>query len=128
LNFLAKVKEIEQNLEKDKETYLYEVLDNNSLKNLSIERFSQLNIGVEIYSKVLNENIWFCSNTDMAKQIKEDVPTAVCYTVAELHELYELQELNLLEPSNKMLKGINNVKAVFKDSRIIKTGKLRRED
>ena len=113
MNFLAKVKEIEQNLEKDKETYLYEVLDNNSLKNLSIERFSQLNIGVEIYSKVLDEKIWFCSNTDMAKQILEDDPTAVCYTA------YELQNLIGLNPNVDLLKTIHDTKTVFNPSKLI---------
>ncbi len=113
MNFLAKVKEIEQNLEKDKETYLYEVLDNNSLKNLSIERFSQLNIGVEIYSKVLDEKIWFCSNTDMAKQIKGDDPTAITYTSSELKRLIELG------PSKDFLKKIHDTKTVFNPSKFI---------
>jgi len=114
LNFLAKVKEIEQNLEKDKETYLYKVLDNNSLKNLSIERFSRLNIGVEIYSEILNENIWFCSNEAMAKQILEDDPTAVCYTAEELQKLIEL------DPSKDFLKKIHDIKTVFNPSKLKK--------
>ena len=85
---------------------------------LLLSEFKKCNMAVEVYSEFLDEIIWFCSNTDMAKQIKEDAPDDVCYTVAELYELYELSE-----PSNKMLKGINNVKSVFEDSRIIKTKK-----
>ena len=92
---------------------------------LLLSEFKKCNMAVEVYSEFLDEKIWFCSNTDMAKQIKEDDPEAVCYTTAEL---YELKELSLLEPSNEMLKGINNVKAVFEDSRIIKTKNLKGED
>jgi len=95
---------------------------------LLLSEFKKCNMAVEVYSEFLDEKIWFCSNTDMAKQIKEDAPDDVCYTVAELYELYELKELSLLEPSNEMLKGINNIKSVFKDSKIIKTKKLREED
>jgi len=92
-----------------------------------LSEFKKCNMAVEVYSEFLDENIWFCSNEKMASQIKQDDPEAIVYTASELYELYELQELSLLEPSNEMLKGINNVKSVFKDSKIIKTGKLRRE-
>ena len=115
MNFLAKIKEIERNLEIDKESYLNERLDNNKLKNLSIERFSQLNIAVEIYSKVLNENIWFCSNQEMVNQLQNDDSTAVCYTADELQKLIELG------PGEDFLKKIHNTKSVFDNSKIINT-------
>jgi len=77
-------------------------------------------MAVEIYSKVLNENIWFCSNTDMAKQIIEDDPNAVCYAADELQKLIELC------PDENFLRKIHNAKSVFNRSKIIKTNKQKR--
>ncbi len=79
-------------------------------------------MAVEVYSEFLDEKIWFCSNTDMAKQIKEDDPGAVCYTTDELQKLIELN------PSKEFLEKIHNTKSVFEDSRIIKTKNIKGED
>jgi len=112
-----KVKEIEQR-QKEKFEARNQPLGVDEVCGISIDEFRKRNIAVEIYSQVLDEKIWFCSNTDMAKQIKGDDPEAVCYTT---DELYELRELCLLDPSDEMLKGVNNVKSVFEDSKVVKT-------
>ena len=80
---------------------------------ISINEFKKRKIGIEIYSEILNENIWFCSNKEMVDQISEDDPTAICYTTGELQKLIELN------PSKDFLKKIHNVKTVFDNSRII---------
>ena len=108
MNFLAKIKEIEQNIEKDSKSNQSGNFDKNKLRNLSIERFSQMNIAIEIRSKVLEENIWFCSNEEMVKQISEDDPTAVCYTADELQKIIEL------DPSEDFLKKFITQKPCLK--------------
>ena len=82
---------------------------------ISINEFKKRKIAFEIFSDVLNENIWICSDEEMAKQILEDDPTAVCYTPDELQKLIELG------PSEDLLKKIHNTKSVFDNSRIIDT-------
>ncbi len=80
---------------------------------LLLSEFKKCNMAVEVYSEFLDEKIWFCSNTDMAKQIKGDDPSAVCYTTDELQKLIELN------PSKEFLKNIHETKKVFNPSRII---------
>jgi len=86
-----------------------------TINGIKISEFKMRNLAVEIYSEILNENIWFCSNTDMAKQIKGDDPTAICYTADELQKIIELN------PSEGFLKKIHDTKTVFENSKIIKT-------
>jgi len=106
------VKEIEQR-QKEKLEARNEPLGVDEVCGISIDEFRKRNIAVEIYSKVLDEKIWFCSNTDMAKQIKGDDPSAVCYTTDELQKLIELNS------SKEFLKNIHETKKVFNPSRII---------
>ncbi|MCH7950921.1 MAG: hypothetical protein E2O72_04990 [Candidatus Dadabacteria bacterium] len=80
---------------------------------LLLSEFKKCNMAVEVYSEFLDEKIWFCSNTDMAKQIKGDDPSAVCYTTDELQKLIELN------PSKEFLQKIHETKKVFNPSRII---------
>jgi len=82
-----------------------------------IETDQRRSIGVQIFSEVLNENIWFCSDEEMVDQIQNDDLGAVCYTANELSKLIDL------DPSKEFLKKIHNAKSVFEDSRIIKTKK-----
>ncbi len=88
----------------------------------SIDEFKKRKIGIEIYSEILNENIWLCSNKEMVDQISEDDRTAICYTIGELQKLIELN------PSKDFLKKVHDVKSVFEDSRIIKTKNFIGED
>ena len=98
------------------------VFNSNKVPEISLNEFARCNIAVKIYSSVLNCHVWFCPDEQIVKQILEDDPTAVCYTSDELQKLIELN------PVRTFLKKIHNTKAVFEDSRIIKTEQLRRED
>ena len=85
--------------------------------DISLLRLSELakrNMAIEIYSELLGCSFWFCSNELMALQVKDDYPDAVTYTVDEIRELIKLQ------PSPEELRAINNVKRVFKESKIDK--------
>jgi len=80
---------------------------------LLLSEFKKCNMAVEVYSEFLDEKIWFCSNTDMAKQIKEDDPAAITYTVDEILNLIELN------PAPEELRRIHNAKEVFTGSKLI---------
>ena len=111
-NSMNIVKEIEQR-QLEKIEARNEPMGVDEVCGISINEFKKRKIGIEIYSKVLNENIWFCSNEGMAKQIKEDDPTAVCYTSDEIGKLIELN------PSKDLLKQIHDTKTVFNPSKLI---------
>ena len=113
MDYLRIIEEREEELKREQRPLTIE-----AIPLLTLSEFEERDLAVEVYSGFLDEIISFCSNEKMASQIKQDDPEAIVYTASELDEL---KELSLLEPSNEMLKGINNVKAVFEDSRIIKT-------
>ena len=92
------------------------------IPNIKISEFKKRNIAVEVYSEILNENVWFCSNEEMVKQILEDDSNAVCYTANELQKLIELN------PSKDFLKKIHDTKTVFDDSTIVKTINKKKTD
>ncbi len=93
-----------------------------SINGIQLSEFKKRKIAVEIYSEVLNENIWFCSNEEIADQVRRDDPSAICYTTSEIKELIEL------DPDKDLLRKIHDVKSVFEDSRIIKTKNITAED
>lgn len=85
-------------------------------KNEEPEAHSELekrSMAIEIYSELLDENIWLCSNEEMATQVKSDDPHAVCYTVAELKELVRLC------PTSEEIKRIHAAKGTFEGSKIM---------
>ena len=114
MGYLAKAKHIADNLKQDNGSITPQLIDLKSIPDLPITKFSKMDIAVEIHSEILNENIWFCSNTDMAKQIKEDDPEAVCYTADELQKLIELN------PSKDFLKKVHSTKTIFENSKLKK--------
>jgi len=105
------VKEIEQR-QLEKIEARNEPMGVDEVCGISIDEFRKRNIAVEIYSEILNENIWFCSNEGMADQIQNDDPGAVCYTADELIKLLDLN------PTKDFLRKVQNTKSVFEDSRI----------
>jgi len=74
------------------------------IHRITLAKFARRDMAVEIYSELLKCNLWFCSNDEMATQIKEDAPGAVCYTVSELRYLLKLM------PCPESLKAIHEVK------------------
>ena len=69
-------------------------------------------IGIEIYSEILNENIWFCSDQEIADQVRRDDPTCTTYTIAEIMNLIKLK------PDPEELRRIHSVKEVFTGSKL----------
>ncbi len=107
---------IEEKVLKIEQQLFYELV------NIDLNEFMKRDIAVEIRSEIFGENVWFCSDIEMAKQILNDDPGAVCYTADELSKLINL------DPSKEFLKKIHNAKSVFEDSRILKTKNLKGDD
>jgi len=86
----------------------------NQLKNISLDKFKNLDYVIELHSEILNENVWFCSNEKMASQIKQDDPEAIVYTASELIELCNIN------PKEDLVKAIYYSKTVFQESKLTK--------
>jgi len=76
--------------------------------NMKLSELAKRNIAIQIFSKVLDCNIWLCSNIEMANQVTSDDPEAITYSVDEVRELIRLR------PSPHELRKINDIKAVFR--------------
>jgi len=83
-----------------------------SIPDITLKEFSKRDIAVEIYSGVLNCNVWLCSNSGMLKKIRRGSPNENCYTIEEMKHLISIS------PNPKSLKEINNAKSIFPDSTI----------
>lgn len=79
---------------------------------LKLSQFTKLNMALLLDSRVLGEQVWFCSNNDMAAQIRRDDPEKVCYTSEELQHLLNHN------PSTESIKVINDAKTSFPGSYI----------
>jgi len=85
------------------------------IPSMSLAEFNKRNLALEIYSDILDCNIWLCSNDSMVKQIQSDNPGSVCYTAQELKKLIELN------PRLDDIKNVNAAKQVFPKSSINNT-------
>jgi len=105
-NILTKLKE------KQKEFILEDSNENfsRSVRKLTLSEFSKRNMALLVSSAVLNENVWFCSNEEMVKKIKQDDPESVCYLGNELEELLRIN------PEGVSLENIHRIKSMFKGS------------
>ncbi|NIP37468.1 MAG: hypothetical protein GWM89_00060 [Candidatus Dadabacteria bacterium] len=88
-------------------------IDIDMIPNISLADFKKRNMGVLVYSEFLQDEVWFCSNDDMAKKIKNDDNDATTYTADELLEMIKLN------PSPEGLKSIHEAKKCFKNSKIM---------
>jgi len=86
------------------------------ISDLTLKEFSTRNLAIPIYSKILDEEIWFCSNENMVEKIKGDNPEAVCYTADELLEIIKL------DLTKERLKKFHEVKKTFR-GQILKVNK-----
>ena len=84
-------------------------------QGLPLSVFEKRDLAVEIYSGILDCNIWLCSNDSMVKQIQRDNPGSVCYTAQELKKLIELN------PRLDDIKNVNAAKQVFPRATIIES-------
>lgn len=87
--------------------------DVEGVSRLTLFELSKRNMAIEIYSEILNCNIWICSNEEMVTQVKKDDPKAVTYSVRELRELIRLH------PHPKEIRRIHDTKIVFEGSKIV---------
>ena len=85
----------------------------NEIATMDLSEFAERGIAIEIYSEVLGGNIWFCPDDGMAKEIKKEIPGAICYTVDELKHLLNLN------PTPEDIKKLNLVKEEFSNNKII---------
>ncbi len=83
------------------------------VSRLKLSEFENRHIALPYDSRVLGEYVWFCSDDDIAAQIRTDEPAAVTYTVCELREIINLK------PNPEDLKAIHNAKSVFPNSHIV---------
>lgn len=80
------------------------------IPGMTLAEFARRDLAVEIYSEVLESNIWLCSNNEIMAQIKDEAPGQVCYIVEELRHLIRLG------PSPESLKKIHEAKAIYPNS------------
>jgi len=85
-----------------------------SISKLTLNEFSKRNLAVLIYSRIMDNNIWFCSNDFMVSQIKGDDPEAIVYTASKLIELCNIN------PKEDLVKAIHYSKTVFQGSKLTK--------
>lgn len=89
-------------------------IDIDFIPNISLTDFRKRNMGVLVYSKYLDDEVWFCSNQDIASKIISDDPDSTTYTADEL--------MNILSNKTDMnsLKLIHEAKKCFKNSKVVK--------
>ena len=78
------------------------------LSEMKIQDFAKRNLAFQIYSKTLNEEIWFCSNKSMENKIRNDDPDSTCYTADELLEIIKL------DLTKERLKKLHDLKKTFR--------------
>lgn len=89
------------------------VFNSNMVPEISLTEFARCNIALKIYSSVLNCHVWFCSDEEIANQVRRDGPESSTYTVDEIMNLIKLK------PNPDELRRIHNAKEVFVDSKIV---------
>ena len=86
-----------------------------NIPSIKLSDFANLDCAIKIHSKVLNAEVWLCSDNEMEKQINNEEPGITTYTVREIMELIKLN------PSPHELRKINDIKAVFRGSKVIRS-------
>jgi len=83
------------------------------ITSMKLTELAKRDIAIQIFSEILDCEIWLCSNEAMEIQIKKDDPAAITYTIDEIMNLIKLN------PDPEELKRIHNAKEVFVDSKIV---------
>jgi len=113
-----------KNLEDKEKLNKNSIPDNKQIEEISqytLVELSKRDLAIQVFSEILDCEIWLCSNEEMAKKVKTDDPEAVTYTVNELRHLLTLKV------SPEEIKRIHDVKEIFDDSKII-ASKLKNEN
>lgn len=109
--FLEKIKE-----EINQSSNIDRIVNNedwDELLKLPLKRLKNLNIALQVESKILNDTFWICSNYGMVEQIKVDDPKSVVY------HINEIEKITNMRPDKDSLRSIHQAKKFFKDSKII---------
>ncbi len=77
------------------------------ISKLTLKELSKRDMAIPIYSKLLNEEIWFCSNQYMIKTVKKDNPKSTCYLASELLKILKTN------PNKEHLMKLHLTKKVF---------------
>jgi len=101
--------------EAEKENETLNELGIRQIVNMKLSDLAKRDIALKIHSKVLNAEVWLCSDSEMEKQIQNDDPEAITYSVDEVRELIRLR------PTPHELRKINDIKAVFRGSKVIRS-------
>jgi len=91
------------------------------VSQLKLSEFTKRNMALLVDSRVLGEYVWFCSNIEIATQVRRDDPEKVCYTSEELQHLLNLN------PSCESLKVIHEAKTLFVGSILKETVEKKNE-
>lgn len=110
---MSYLKKIDEFLEKNKDTKKEDSYSLDHLLQLRLSELAKREIGIKIYSDILQCDVWLCSNEKIAMKIRYDDSEAITYTVREMKELVKMN------PSPEDLKRIQNAKKVFPGSKIM---------
>jgi len=84
-------------------------------EELTLKEFAEAELCLLVYSETLKSNLWFCSTENLAKRIKEKNPHQATYTASELKRVIYLRN------NKRIIAIINEIKEIFRDSKIIYT-------
>ncbi len=84
-----------------------------NIPSIKLSDFAHLDCAIQVYSEILDSDIWFCSNEEIANEAKEENPNSIAYTVKEILDLIKLN------PRAQELRKINDIKALFRGSKVI---------
>lgn len=90
-----------------------QLLIQTEVSRLKLSEFEDRHMALLVDSRVLGEHVWFCSDEDIAAQVRKDAPGVAAYTTDELREIIHLN------PNPDELTAINNAKSVFRSSKIL---------
>jgi len=116
MGYLELLESVSNRIQKE-ESLVDKLITEDLLPTISLNEFRKRKISALVYSEYLQDEIWFCSEDEIANQIKNDDPNAVTYTVSELIEIEKLK------PDIKALKNIHQTKKCFKNSTVVATNK-----
>ena len=85
------------------------------IEQIKLYDLKDRDIAIQIYSEPLCCDIWFCSNDELASQVKRDDSDSYYYTARELINIFKLN------PDIETIKSIHSAKTVFQGSKVIKS-------
>jgi hypothetical protein len=85
-------------------------INDKQIETMSLDAFSKSNLAVKIWSDLLGEEVYFCSDEKMVDKIKGE--GLVCYLP------HELKYLVAVKPTKDVVRKVHEIKALFGGSEI----------